>query len=118
MDQTEPLKGLTFSGSIRISCEDFHFQLRGSDLSLVVDFPSFGMLIRARKIADDLQELLKELPPLPRLPEGPEVRPDRKNGGFPPKIRIAVNARPLGKIDFAKGKPKFTPTLLSYFRKI
>ena len=118
MDEDPTATGIAFSGSLRISCEDFHFQLRGSNQQLVADFPSLGMLFRAKGMANQLADSLRQLPPLPPMRPTGQPRPGRSFMDFMPEIRIAVNARPLGRLDFGESKPKFVATPLWFFKKI
>jgi hypothetical protein len=105
-------------GSMRVSCEDFHFCMRYSSGIGVVDFPSLGMLTKAAKIAKDFGALLAELPPLPPAPVLSGGIREKSKSLEKLEFLVAVNSRPIGRLSFETDKPKFIPTPLRFFKKV
>jgi len=118
MSSADSAPRLEFSGSIEISCGDFSLQLRGSDQSLVADFPSVATLFRAKTIAGNLEKYIQQLPALPRLPSKTKAPSERDLSHLVPDIIVAVKSRPVGRILLTGAKPAFVPTPLSFFKKI
>ncbi len=107
-------------GTLRVSCADFSFRLRFKPGRLIVDFPSLGMLVRARKEAADLQAAVANLPPLPGSPAG-----GRGAGSPTPPIDlsstdmwVAVNMRPVGRVVKEPSGMRFRPTPFSFLSRL
>ena len=49
-DSVRQERDLSVNGSFRIECDDLHFDLRFTPDYFVADFPTFGMLLRAKSM--------------------------------------------------------------------
>ncbi len=112
-------KGLQIQGAMHVSCGDFEFRVELAPSRIVADFPSFGMLLRARKEGEELKSAIDRLPPLP----GATPSPRPPNSGLPAalvgtEIFVAVNSRPVGKIVQESGSLRFRPTPLQFLKRL
>jgi hypothetical protein len=116
-----PRPGLHFEGALHVSCGDFEFRLELTPARLVADFPSFGMLLRARKEGEELKTVIDRLPPLPPLPGPTRASPTGAGLGqvlADTEIFVAVNSRPVGKVTRENGAFRFRPTPLQFFKRL
>ena len=109
------LRKVSLRGILHVSCDGFRFSLRCEGDRVIVDFPSFPMLLRGRKIARDLNELTKQLPPLPSKDRSQNAPSDSFT--LNTEILIAVKSHPVAKLDLRATPPKLTPTPLRFFSK-
>lgn len=112
---------IKITGSLRIKCGDFYFDLELTPENLVANFPSLGMLLRAKTKGDEFTKLIADIPTLPSLPIAPASSSSSKPTKTLPKEKIlfvAVNSRPVGKLSLNGTNINFTPTPLRFFTKL
>ncbi|MGJ8632916.1 MAG: hypothetical protein ACSHX7_03280 [Luteolibacter sp.] len=114
-------QALGITGSLRIACGDFHFKLRLTPEHFVADFPSLGMLLRAKSMGDEFAEMITDIPappPLPSASKKPKSSTFQNTFLQENFIYAAVNSRPVGKLQMKDGSITFRPTPFSFFSKL
>ena len=115
IDRGSRAKSLGITGSLRIRCGDFHFKLKLTPEHFAADFPSFGMLLRAKSMGESFGEMIADIP-------APPAFPSSKGQSTPfleeKTIYATVNDRPVGKLHLSGGKLSFRPTPLSFLFKL
>lgn len=111
--------GLHMEGVMQISCGDFQFRVELTPSRIVADFPSFGMLLKARREGEELKSAIDRLPPLP----GTTPSAGTPGVGLPAALAgtdifVAVNSRPVGKIVQELSSLRFRPTPLQFFKRL
>ena len=111
---------LGITGSLRIACGDFHFKLRLTHEHFVADFPSFGMLLRAKTMGEEFAEMIADVPLPPPLPGSSRGKKATSLKTFLKNdfLYAAVNKRPVGKLFLRNGSLTFRPTPLGFLRKL
>lgn len=112
---------LLITGSLRINCGDFQFKFQITPENLVLNFPSFGMLARAKAMGSDFANLAADIPPLPNFPTSSRAHnPIRPAENIPTAkpLFVAVDSRPVGKLQINGSSVKFSPTPLRFFKKL
>ena len=111
-------QALSATGSLRIECGDFQFDLRLTPNYFVADFPSFGMLLRANGKKKELKKLIKDIP-VPTSFHSASKKLQASGIEIPfiaeNCIYAAAKGRPVGKITLKHGKLAFTPTPIRFF---
>ena len=108
-------KPLGITGSLRIECGDFHFKLKLTPEHFAADFPSFGMLLRAKRMGEEFGEMIADIPAPPSFPA---PKGESKPFLAEKSLYATVNDRPVGKLLLKEGTVTFRPTPLSFLFKL